>query len=253
MRIAILSDIHGNLTALEAVVADLKQTSPDLVIHGGDLAASGHRPAEVIDCVRDLGWAGVRGNTDEMLWAPEPGEALLNTAPKIRSLVEVLLSSFAPATRHLIGAGRLAWLRELPTECREAGIVVLHASPTTLWAAPMPGAGEQALVATYGELGASTIVYGHIHRPFVRKLARMVVANTGSVGLPYDGDPRASYLLIDGDQVRVRRVEYDTDSEIRSLLQSTYPYASWLASILRSGAYSPPPPEVVDRAAHSSP
>ncbi len=241
MRVAILSDIHGNLTALEAVIADLKQASPDLVIHGGDLAASGQRPAEVIDCVRDMGWMGVRGNTDEMLWAPEPGEALLSTAPKIRDLVNILLSSFAPATTQLIGTGRLAWLRELPAEYRAGEIVVLHASPTTLWAAPMPTCDEQALAETYGELSASTVVYGHIHRPFVRRLPRMIVANSGSVGLPYDGDPRAAYLLIDDDHVSVQRVEYDTDKEVRSLLQSEYPYASWLASILRVGTYVPPP------------
>src|SRR5579871_2766624 len=71
MRIAIVSDTHGNRTALEAVLADLKQTSPDLIFHGGDLADSGSSPVEVLDRVRDLGWPGVVGNTDEMLALPE--------------------------------------------------------------------------------------------------------------------------------------------------------------------------------------
>ncbi|PYU57499.1 MAG: YfcE family phosphodiesterase, partial [Acidobacteria bacterium] len=69
MRVAIVSDIHGNRRALEAVVADLQQIAPDVVVHGGDLAAGGAHPAEIIDQVRSLGWPGVRGNTDEMLWA----------------------------------------------------------------------------------------------------------------------------------------------------------------------------------------
>ena len=64
MRLAIISDIHGNLTALEAVIADLKTASPDLVVHGGDLVVGGPRPAEVIDRIRELRWAGVVGNTD---------------------------------------------------------------------------------------------------------------------------------------------------------------------------------------------
>src|SRR5208282_2366906 len=71
MRIAIVSDIHGNRTAFEAVLADLRQTSPDLVLHGGDLPHGGGSPAEIVDQVRDLGWQGVVGNTDEMLFAPE--------------------------------------------------------------------------------------------------------------------------------------------------------------------------------------
>src|SRR6185503_7755585 len=63
MRTAILSDIHGNLTAFEAVVADLRETSPDLILHGGDLADGGASSAVIVDRIRDLGWAGVVGNT----------------------------------------------------------------------------------------------------------------------------------------------------------------------------------------------
>src|ERR1700759_5566789 len=65
MRIAIVSDIHDNLTAFEAVLADLRETSPDLVLHGGDLVSGGSSPAEVGDWIRVLGWQGVFGNTDE--------------------------------------------------------------------------------------------------------------------------------------------------------------------------------------------
>jgi predicted phosphodiesterase len=67
MRVAVLSDVHGNLAALEAVISDLKSVTPDLVLQGGDLGASGYQAAEVIDRVRELGWPSVQGNTDEML------------------------------------------------------------------------------------------------------------------------------------------------------------------------------------------
>ncbi len=99
MRLAIVSDIHGNLTALEAVIADLKTASPDLVVHGGDLAASGNRPAEVVDRIRELGWPGVVGNTDEMLWVPEQFDRQMERAAKLRVLLEILFHEFAPATR----------------------------------------------------------------------------------------------------------------------------------------------------------
>ena len=76
MRIAIVSDIHGNRTAFEAVLADLRQTAPDLVLHGGDLADAGSSPVEIVDRIRDLGWQGVIGNTDEMLAMPRDARGL---------------------------------------------------------------------------------------------------------------------------------------------------------------------------------
>lgn len=81
MRLAILSDIHGNLTALEAVLADLETIGVDLVVHGGDLVANGARPAPVTDIIRGLAWPGVCGNTDEMLWQPDLLAELESKAP----------------------------------------------------------------------------------------------------------------------------------------------------------------------------
>ena len=71
MRVAVVSDIHGNFTALEAVIADVNDAGADLVVHGGDLLGGGARQREVIDRIRDLGWPGVFGNADEMLWNPD--------------------------------------------------------------------------------------------------------------------------------------------------------------------------------------
>src|SRR5215469_10808107 len=90
MRLAIVSDIHGNRTALQAVLADLHEVSPDLIIHGGDLAASGSHDAEVIDQVRSLGWPGVVGNTDEMLWSPERLDQLGSQSPALKKLLSTL-------------------------------------------------------------------------------------------------------------------------------------------------------------------
>src|SRR5215469_10031283 len=89
MRIAIVSDIHGNRAALAAVLADLRQVSPDLVIHGGDLAA-GSNDADVVDQIRSLGWPGVVGNTDEMLWKPERLAQIGAQSPAIKKLLNAL-------------------------------------------------------------------------------------------------------------------------------------------------------------------
>lgn len=239
MRLAILSDIHGNLTALEAVIADLKSTSPDFVLQGGDLVVGGPRPAEIVDRVRELGWAGVLGNTDEVLWAPELFEQQVKRAPKLRELLRILFHDFA-ATRELLGDERLRWLQALPPIWQNQAVSLVHASPGDLWKAPMPDWEDQQLVNNYRNLGSKVVVYGHIHRPYVRRLAQFVLANSGSVGTPYDGDPRASYLLVDDSDVSVRRVEYDVETEIKYLLSSGYPHAAWLAEIRRQGRYVPP-------------
>jgi len=240
MRLAVISDIHGNLPALEAVISDLKNMSPDIVLQGGDLVASGHQPSEVLDCIHDSGWMGVLGNTDEMLWTPEKLEKLVKRAPKIERLLQILFNECGPATCDLIGEQRLRWLRTLPREWRNHEVAVVHASPGDLWQAPMPDAEPQQLMGTYGALQAAVVVYGHIHRPYVRELPGLVLANSGSVGMSYDGDNRASYLLITDGRVIVRRVEYDIESEVRELLISGYPHASWLAEIRRHGKYVAP-------------
>ena len=240
MRIAVLSDIHGNLTALEAVLRDVGRMGVDVIVHGGDLVANGARPADVVDLIREFDIQGVRGNTDEMLWRPDLLPELESKAPAKQGLRRVLFNDIAPATTALLGADRLSWLQTLPLSWSSENVTVLHASPNDLWRAPLADAPDETLEAVYVGARTEAVIYGHIHRPFVRRLHVLTVANTGSVGLPYDGDPRASYLLQDGGNVVVRRVEYDIDREARLLLSSLYPHAEWLASILRTGTYRPP-------------
>jgi putative phosphoesterase len=244
MRIAVVSDIHGNWTALQAVIADLGAVGVDLVVHGGDLAANGSRPAEVIDLIRHLDWPGVVGNTDEMLWAPERLAELATKDPQRQPLREVLFKYIAPWTRAAIGDDRLQWFRSLPTRWRGDAITVVHASPNDLWRAPLPGASCDELEGTYGDLGVPLVIYGHIHRPYVRQLRQLVVANSGSVSLSYDGDRRAAYLLIEDGRPVIRRVEYDIEREIRDLAKSHCPYRQWLAAMLASGTYIQPSVEV---------
>ncbi len=239
MRTAIISDVHGNRRAFEAVLADLRQVAPDVVVHGGDLAYGGPHPAEIIDQVRSLGWAGVRGNTDEMLWAPQSLAEFAAVAPKIAPLL-ARIEEMIPPTLASIGEERLRWLEGLPCEYTGEGFCLVHASPGDLWRAPMPNASDDELQSTYASLGARIVVYGHIHRSYVRRLRGMTVANSGSVSQSYDGDTRASYLVIDGESIVIRRVEYDVENEAEDVLRSGLPHAEWLARILRAGQYVPP-------------
>jgi len=237
MAIAIVSDIHGNLTALEAVVADIDRRGVDRVLQGGDLALAGCQPAEVIDRVRELGWAGIVGNTDELLWRPEERAVQERNAPKLRELLRVLFEDYAPATRELLGDERIEWLRRLPAEHREDDLLLLHASPRDLWRAPLPDDDDGVLVATYESCEVDTVVYGHIHRPYCRTVDALTVANSGSAGSPFDGDPSASYLLVDHSAVEVVRVDYDVEREVSLLLNSRYPDAKRLAETRKSGRF----------------
>ena len=117
----------------------------------------------------------------------------------------------------------------------------------------MPDAPDDQLRETYGRLDVPLIAYGHIHRGFIREMDRLTVANTGSVGLPYDSDPRASYLLVDDGVPSLRRVEYDVEKEVRSLLASDYPHGPWLAETLRTGRFVPPMSTVSQPPASSPP
>lgn len=241
MRVAVITDIHGNLTALEAVIADLEQVAPDLVVQGGDLVAGGHRPVEVLDRVRERGWPGVQGNTDEMLWKPELFDQFMRSVPQLAHIWRMVFHKQAPATRELIGPDRLAWLRQMPLQWRGDALAVVHASPGNLWRSPMHNATNEELETTYAPLDRAVVAYGHIHLPFVREVGNMVVANCGSVGMPFDGDPRASYLVVDNGVAAIRRVEYDVEREIASLMRSTYPDAERIAETLRTARYVLPP------------
>ena len=194
-RIAVVSDIHGNLTAFAAVLADLRQTSPDVILHGGDLADGGSSPVEIVDLIRDLGWPGVLGNTDEMLARPESLAEFASQAPQMKPLLPVI-EEMAAASRSALGEERLAWLRALPRAQMQGPIVLVHASPDSPWRCASPEASDAELEAVYRLLGRSIAVHGHIHRSYVRNLSGMVVVNSGSVSLSYDGDRRAAYFLL---------------------------------------------------------
>lgn len=231
MLIAVVADIHGNLPALEAVLADLERVGPDLVVLGGDLALGGPHPVEVVDRVRELGWPGVLGNTDVVLAADRP----------LPEQVRGFLRQAAARTRELLGPERSAWLVSQPLEWRGAGVAVVHAVPGDCWPVVAHDAPDSTLRDTYGPLGVPVAIYGHIHHPYVRRLDDLTVVNTGSVSLALDGDPRATYALIEDGRVDHRRLPYDVERVVADLLASGYPNADGYAGWLRSGTMAAPP------------
>jgi putative phosphoesterase len=241
MRVAVVSDIHGNLTAFEAVLADVRQCSPDLVLHGGDLADGGSSPVEIVDHIRSLGWPGVMGNTDEMLVQPDSLEefARQSSAPPILWNV---IRQIASATRSSLGEERLAWMSELPRLKIHEDFALVHATPESCWRTPPAEATDAELENLYGSLRRSIVIFGHTHRPFVRCIAGQprLLINTGSVGLSFDGDHRASYLILDESTPSIRRVDYNVEKELKALASCGLPGAKWTAKMLgKSSAQMP--------------
>jgi putative phosphoesterase len=239
MRVAIVSDIHGNRRAFDAVLADLREVAPDLVIHGGDLSSGGAHPAEVIDRIQSLGWPGACGNTDEMLYAPNRLTEFAATLPQLAAVFQRVQDTI-PWTVANLGEERLSWLENLPARYVRETLTLVHASPNDLWRAPAPNASDDEFRKVYSSLDATTVVYAHIHVPFVRRMNGWTIANTGSVSQSYDGDTRASYLVIDDEELTPRRVDYDVKAEADDLLKSGVPHAAWMAKILLAGEYVPP-------------
>lgn len=238
MRVAVIADIHANLSALDAVIDDLRTITPDFVIHGGDLVSGGPRPAEVIDRIREMNWPGVYGNTDEMLWAPHRVSETLQAA-HLLGIRDLLLGHTIPATLDLIGDERLAWLRTLPLRWSGYELTVVHAGPDDAWRMVPANASDEDMERVYAVLGSALVLYGHIHVPFVRRLATFTLVNAGAVSQSFDGDPRAAYAVVDHDRIEIRRVEYDIEEEIRLLLRSNDPFAHSTAGTLRTGRYVP--------------
>lgn len=202
MRVAVISDIHGNLLALDAVTTDIEAQGVDEVWCGGDIGFGGPWASECIARVREAGWPTVKGNTDVWL----TGDPQTVDSPEGRKRIEAL------AAAHAISDDDARWLAGLPVgHTAPGGILLVHGTPDSPFQAPGPHAPEGAF-EPYRARG-SLVVYGHIHVAFTRRLADgTLVANTGAVGMPKDADT-ASYLLIDldgaGFTLRHRRVAFD--------------------------------------------
>ena len=225
MRIAVLSDIHGNLPALEAVAADLEQHAPDQVWCGGDVCFGGPWAKECIEWVRDAGWTTVKGNTD--VWATGDAQGLPADADEAAQMSEMIRDV---AAAHQLSDEDVSWLLNLPLGHKSpGGLLLVHGTPDTPFDAPMPDAPAAAFAPYEGQ--ATIVLYGHVHHAFMRRLAEgTLVLNPGSVGLPLDDDT-ASYLIVDRDAAdltfRHRRVPFDREAAASEARRAPDAITSW--------------------------
>jgi putative phosphoesterase len=190
VAVAALYDIHGNLPALEAVLAEVPADAT--IVVGGDVVAGGEQPSETLARLRALGdsvlW--VRGNADRELY---PGEGGLVPEPLVEE------------TRSRLSEEEIAFLHELPETQQVGDVLYCHASPRNDMDIFTERTPEERLAPLFEGLEVSTVVCGHTHTQFERTVAGVQVINAGSVGMPYEEEPGA-YWLLDLDH---RRTPYD--------------------------------------------
>ena len=216
LRIAIFSDVHGNLAALRAVLAAINGHRPvQLTVAAGDLVAPvGARPAETFDHLVEQGCALLLGNHDRLLFDPD--------AEQLTGPFAMLVRRQLPWGVAQLGERRLDHLRRLPRQLRLSpapgqDLLIVHASLHDVSGhAATPTSDEAELRACYGGANARVIAFGHWHQSFVRQWDEATLVNVASVSLPKDGQPLAAYSILswDGDwSIEQYRVPYDTAEE----------------------------------------
>jgi putative phosphoesterase len=240
MRIATISDMHGNAVAFEAVVEDLKKQSPDEIIFLGDAVMRGPQPAECVELLRSLTPnVAVRGNYDHLFtrfpkpdWKPQDARQ------------EMVLEAFEYDLKYLSQDDQ-QWLGNLAMEdsldIDGTKIECYHAAPDSLIEVTYPWAPLEDLDKLHRDEKTKLVLFGHVHHAFVRQCRGRLVVNSGSIGTPFDGDNRASYALIDIEKddiaVQLRRVSYDIEKAIRMAKERSMPNVELFEYALRYARY----------------
>jgi len=236
MRYALISDIHANLPALEAVLAHIAR-QPDVAAtyHLGDLVGYAPWPNEVVERLRGLGIAGVAGNYDSTVATDYKHCGCRYEDPRQEELSHV---SYAWTRAHVRPAAK-QYLGQLPfrMDLRPRGgheakptVTLVHGAPTlnTLyWTEDRPDTFCLRMAEAAGAVSGDVVAFGHTHRPWHRVVNGIHFVNTGSVGRPKDGDWRACYVLLDVTEGAVGaefvRAEYDLDKVVRGICESGLP------------------------------
>lgn len=228
MRVAALYDVHGNLPALEAVLAELDDDPPDAIVAGGDVVW-GPFPAECLELLRGRVTYFVAGNTERLTLARHDEQhawVLDRLDEEQRSFVESW-----PATVELDveGLGHVIFCHATPRSDEE---ILTRLTPADVVAEALAG------------VGADVIVCGHVHSRYERHVGGLLLVNAGSVGMPYEGE-RGAYWTLLGPRVEPRRTEYDVEAAFERLVATGFERA---AELFQSSLVAPASPDEV--AAH---
>ncbi|PRX39939.1 putative phosphodiesterase [Planifilum fimeticola] len=237
MRVAFIADIHGNGVALDAVLEDIEKRKVDRIAVLGDIAFRGPEPKRVQERVRSLPADVIKGNADE--WTARgvrPGE--------VPEAARAMMNREREWTAARLDEEDFQYLRDLPEslelELSETiRVHAFHATPENLFDVVLPETDDAAMKARMMRRGdVRLFVCAHIHLPYVRFIEGRCIVNTGSVGLPFDGLPQASYALVEADEDRFRvsieRVPYDVEKVVKQFRNCDYPNRDLLIRVVRN-------------------
>ncbi len=225
MRVAALYDVHGNLPALEAVLADPRCAAADVIVSGGDLVVGAY-PAECLDALEAAGdrVRFLRGNCDrEAVEAAEEGE----------------LGAAGIWSNERLGLERLArvarWPLTVELEADGLGAMLFcHATPSSDRPILTRLTPEEDVLRALGTVDVEVVVCGHTHVQYDRRVGDLRLVNAGSVGMPYEGSPEARWALLGNGGVELVATAYDVDDALRRLAQAGFPlHEQWFARSLR--------------------
>ncbi|WP_411844198.1 metallophosphoesterase family protein [Salinicoccus sp. HZC-1] len=239
MKIAFISDIHGNATALEAVLADIEKKQADKIVVMGDISYRGPEPKKSLDLVRNLDTEVIKGNADE--WVHRG----IKTGEVPEQALDIMKEEREWAVDQLSDED-MEYLRNLPSELTvdltdKVKVHCFHATPESLFEVIKPTESDETLEEKLMQnQEANLFLYGHIHLPYIRHINGKCVANLGSVGLPFDGLNHASYLIAEGDgdqfNVGIQRVQYDVKKVKKQLEEKEYPNLEFLTGVIERGS-----------------
>lgn len=235
MRVAILADIHGNLTAFDAVLQALAQEHVDQMVCLGDVAIFGPQPQATLQRLQTLGCPVVMGNTDAWALAPTPHPWRNEETPRFN---DIELWGAQQLT-----AAALTFIRTFqPTVALDLGETTLlcyHGSPRSYHDPIVATTTDIELAPLLGDTTAHLLAGGHTHQPYVRRYRNQWLLNPGSVGLPFEhlpdgavrNPPWAEYALVtqsaQQSSIELRQVPYDLDALIAAVHNSAMPHADW--------------------------
>ncbi len=235
MRVALVSDQHGNGVAFDAVVQDIAREDFDEIICLGDVAQGGPQPVDVVDRLRELGWRCVFGNSDEFLLTLSFGNEAIT-----ERVLEV-----GEWSRAQLGADRLAFLgsfpRTLELDLDGRRLVCCHATPTSIEDVILPDAPRERIAEALGD--ADVVACGHVHLQWMRRIDRRLWLSVGSAGLVWEHkepqderpfDPWAEYAALTAANGRLsvdfRRVPFDVERLLAACRSGDMPHAEWYAA-----------------------
>ena len=242
---ALISDIHGNLPALQAVLADMDRHPVDAVYHLGDLTGYAPWPNEVVSLLRERGIPGIAGNYDSTVATDYKHCGCRADSPQEEELSHISYEW----TRQRVNTQTKSYLAGLPfrIDIRPLGghlsgttIFLVHGNQTlnTVYVTEdRPDSFLEKMAAGLGARSGDVVCFGHTHKPWQRVVNEVQFVNAGSVGRPKDGDPRACYVRITADATRTIaefvRVAYDVESVAGEIVKAGLPHE--FADVIRSG------------------